>query len=823
MKSLIIMALAAISVTAFSADNFTITADGQPKAMIVIGEKPPETVTYAARELQTFIKKMSGAELPIAAKPDPKTPSILLGSVAREKIPEAEFKKVSRDGYIITVIKGDLCVAGIDDSGPQTDIDALLKQNTEDLTLWMFNRGTLYGTYRLLEELGMRWYMPGEFGERAPKLKSITFSGDIRENPHFITRTVGSWRLHKGYYKNLKKITVMPGERAEIGFEPAENRMWLIRMRGETFRIPLNHNPPRTGWIQRFATNHPDYFALLPDGKRALEHGGHLCYTHPEVLRETIADITAYGAGKLASERDIPVTGRGTTNLIYPYNRNWSYDIALDRYFSVLPNDGFRPCTCPSCLKMILPDVVLVNQRYSKLVWDFVAKVAEGVPDMNVACLAYGSYSIPYPGMKKLPPNVVVGFCAFSHPASLYYKDSFERYEKLMGEWAALTHGQMAFWQHYLAANRSADSVGMPEHTPEMYARSIRLMAKHGNHAFCEQMADSIMFELFNRYLLQKLFYNPNLDEKEIFRDFVTGFYGPDAGPIIGGIYADIGAKNIEKIKNNAGRIDYWTKFYTADVLKAYHSKAAEAAKKITGTPYEKAVYAFDKYYLGLMDHGLSNFNATMGEVLKTPNPDLTCRFESAPPALDGKLDEPAWKNAKAIPMYEVNTGKEGDLKTEVKSCYDENNIYFAVTAFDPEAKKLNRVPGEPGTVDGFEIFLDATHNHQSYYQSTFDLAGKLDERHYIDKIEPTRLDWKSNAKWQVAFNDDNYIVEISMPRKSFEAEGRDLSRETWGVLAGRTISRFEQSQGGRFHSTSATLRRGFHQPSLFNNLVFTK
>jgi hypothetical protein len=212
-----------------------------------------------------------------------------------------------------------------------------------------------------------------------------------------------------------------------------------------------------------------------------------------------------------------------------------------------------------------------------------------------------------------------------------------------------------------------------------------------------------------------------------------------------------------------------------------------------------------------------------MGEVLKTPNPDLTCRFESAPPALDGKLDEPAWKNAKAIPMYEVNTGKEGDLKTEVKSCYDENNIYFAVTAFDPEAKKLNRVPGEPGTVDGFEIFLDATHNHQSYYQSTFDLAGKLDERHYIDKIEPTRLDWKSNAKWQVAFNDDNYIVEISMPRKSFEAEGRDLSRETWGVLAGRTISRFEQSQGGRFHSTSATLRRGFHQPSLFNNLVFTK
>ncbi|MFA7160103.1 MAG: DUF4838 domain-containing protein, partial [Kiritimatiellia bacterium] len=482
-----------------------------------------------------------------------------------------------------------------------------------------------------------------------------------------------------------------------------------------------------------------------------------------------------------------------------------------------------RPCTCPNCQKTIVTNAVLVNQKHSKLVWDFVAKSAEGVPDMNVVCLAYGSFSIPYPGMKKLPPNVVVGFCAHSHPASLYYKNMFERYEKLLGEWAALTQGPMAYWQHYLAANRGADSAGMPEHTPEMYAKVLRLMAKHGNHVFCEQMATSIMFELFNRYMLLKMFYNPNLNEQEIFNDYIIKFYGPDAGPIIGEIYADIGRKNIEKIKAGAGRIDYWTKYYTADVLKSYHAKADAALKKAAGTPYEKPVSVFNKYYLGLMDAGLSNFNVTLGEALKTPNPDLTCRYESAPVVLDGKLDEPAWKNARAIPMYEVNTGKEGDLKTEVKSFYDDQNIYFAVAAFDPEAKKLSLVTGEPGTVDGFEIFMDSKHNHESYYQMTFDLSGRLDERHYIDKIEPARIDWKSNAKWQVTVNNDNYVVEIALPRKSFEAEGRDLSKETWGVLAGRTISRFEQSKEGRFHSTSVTLRRGFHQPNLFNNMIFCK
>ena len=822
MKLLLAAALTALAAAASSADNFVITSDGQPKAQIVTGEKPLETVAFAAKELQTFIRKMSGAELPIVPKADTKIPSILLGPAAREKIPAADFAKVKRDGYIITLIKGDLCIVGIDDSGPQTDIESLLKQNiTHDVTAWNFNRGTLYGVYRLLEELGMRWFLPGDFGERSPSIKSLSFSGDIRENPHFITRTVGYWSLGAGgYNKNAKKITIMPGERDEIGFTPVENRMWELRMRGETFRIPLNHNPPRTRWMERFYTNHPDYFALLPDGKREPHH---LCYTHPDVLKENIADIQAFGAGKTAVERGIPSNARNSTNLLYPFNRNWSYDIALGRYYSVLPNDGFRACTCPDCQKTFTPDVVLVNQRHSKMVWDFVAKSAAAVPDMNVVCLAYGSYSIPYPGMPKLPPNVVVGFCAYSHPASLYYKNMYERYEKLLGEWSALAQGPMAYWQHYLAANRSADSAGMPEHTPEMYAKVLRLMAKHGNHVFCEQMADSIMFELFNRYMLLKMFYNPDLNEKALFDDYIAKFYGPEAGPVIAEIYADIGEKNIRKIKDNAGRIDYWTKYYTADVLNGYREKGEAALKKASGTPYEKPVGVFNKYYLGLMEFGLSNFNATLGATLQVPNPDLVCRHENAPITLDGKLDETAWKQAKPVPMYEVNTGKEGDLKTEVKTCFDEENLYFAVTASDPEAKKLNLSPGEPGTVDGFEIFLDTKHNHESYYQMTFDLAGQLDERHYIDKIEPARLDWKSHAKWKLAVNDDNYVVEIAIPRKSLEAEGRDLSAETWGVLAGRTISRFSQADGGRFHSTSARLRRGFHQPNLFNNLIFNK
>ncbi len=246
MNALLVMALTALAADADVAEVFTLVADGQAKAQIVTGDDAPETVRFAAKELQTFVAKMSGAELPIAAQAAPGVPAIRLGPAARAVLPPEALKDIRRDGYLITVAKGDLCIVGIDDAGPQTDIEALLaKGETHSMPAWDFHRGTLYGVYRLLEALGMRWFMPGQFGERAPRCKTLTFSGEIRENPHFISRTVGYWSLWIGhnFTKDLKKLTVMPGERSAIGFTPAENRMWELRMRGRDVPDPFESLP----------------------------------------------------------------------------------------------------------------------------------------------------------------------------------------------------------------------------------------------------------------------------------------------------------------------------------------------------------------------------------------------------------------------------------------------------------------------------------------------------------------------------------------------------------------------------------------------------
>src|SRR6056297_2730210 len=65
-----------------AAESFLVE-DGCPRAEIVIAEKPPRTTRLAARELQTYVEKISGAKLGIVTEPSGKVPvSVFVGQSA---------------------------------------------------------------------------------------------------------------------------------------------------------------------------------------------------------------------------------------------------------------------------------------------------------------------------------------------------------------------------------------------------------------------------------------------------------------------------------------------------------------------------------------------------------------------------------------------------------------------------------------------------------------------------------------------------------------------------------------------------------------------
>ena len=74
MKRLLTAITAALASASIALGETFIVKDGQPLAEITVAEEPPRTTRLAARELQAYVGKISGAELEIGTAPSGEFP-----------------------------------------------------------------------------------------------------------------------------------------------------------------------------------------------------------------------------------------------------------------------------------------------------------------------------------------------------------------------------------------------------------------------------------------------------------------------------------------------------------------------------------------------------------------------------------------------------------------------------------------------------------------------------------------------------------------------------------------------------------------------------
>ncbi|HCE43252.1 MAG TPA: hypothetical protein DET40_06870 [Lentisphaeria bacterium] len=147
-----------------SPENLELVKKNLPHAMKKEAARVGDEEKLASEELIAFIKKISGADLPVKrlekGEALPSGKLILLGSeLAKGEGLEKELAVLSPDGFLI-----------------RTNGDRLILSGCRA-------RGTLYAVYELLETLGCRWVMPGAFGEIIPETKNIVVSVDKIGNP----------------------------------------------------------------------------------------------------------------------------------------------------------------------------------------------------------------------------------------------------------------------------------------------------------------------------------------------------------------------------------------------------------------------------------------------------------------------------------------------------------------------------------------------------------------------------------------------------------------------------------------------------------------
>ncbi len=819
--------------------RLTLAQGGKTEYVIVVDKAAPRPVTFAADELAGFLKRMTGAEFKIVHEVPGHGRAIVLGDCPATRRVGLDTKAIARDGYRIITRGNTVFVAGRDDdTGKSAILDILSEakpvRGNKDVviqklgpTAWDFHRGTLYGTYRLLEELGCRWYLPGRFGEVVPQNPTLVMQAfDLWDEPAFKLRTVGptvwDFKAMGSAIKQMKNVGMDLSEYRELGWSGKADRLFRLRNRTSSEWFAFNHRPTRAEFPERFAEDHPEYFALLASGKRDVTpkkgHWGHLCYTSDGMLRETLADIDAFFGGKTAMSRGMSEKALRR----YPDSKGWEPNAFYGRTMSLLPGDGLKACQCPQCKPLQRPKLPYVAHN-SNYIWPFVARVGaymeEKHPGTIAVCLAYSSYSEVPDNVDRLPDNVMVGLCPayLTRVYNLADPAKMNKLVDLANRWNAKSEMPLMIWGHQLFRWRRPQHTGVPMQLTHFWPTLFRNYAQFARIVFMQLDADSVMFEHMNRYVMLRLLYNPNTDVGELHDDYVQRFYG-NAAPVAGPMLEDIERRCTEIARKHYGRIDIYEKVFTEDVIKGYREQADRAVKLAAGTEAEGRVAMFSKHYIGLMEKGFARYDRDVRKLVASGKATRAMHKADGAIAIDGSVDEKAWKASEVSAVYNNVDTEKTEARNEVRYLWDEKNIYVAFTCWDPNARNLSRKEGE---ADWVEVFLDVEHDGETFYQILVDTEGRLRDWYFQGGGEPPDAGWESGTEVAARRYDDRWVMELRIPRKNLGDAGlKHPGERPWGVNLNRTMLNPPREKD-RYASFSPLMRGKFGQPDLFCRVYF--
>jgi hypothetical protein len=180
-------------------------------------------------------------------------------------------------------------------------------------------------------------------------------------------------------------------------------------------------------------------------------------------------------------------------------------------------------------------------------------------------------------------------------------------------------------------------------------------------------------------------------------------------------------------------------------------------------------------------------------------------RVSGAAPAIDGRLDEPAWAEAEVATDFIQTRPRPGSLssvRTEARILYDEHALYVGVRAFDPEpASILAPWPRRDDEITSDWIFveLDSRHDRRTAFSFGVNPRGvQVDGLFLADtQYDPT---WDAVWRGLAHIDDAGWTAEFRIPfsQLSYSAPGETdherLAAATWGVNVYRYTPRRGES-----------------------------
>ena len=365
-----------------------------------------------ARELKYHLDAMTGADFPLVGDAPPKGPAIAFGYTE---------PGVAEDGSVV-------------------------RRRGETLWLGGNGAGPSHALTYLLESVGCRYLWPGALGKVIPRRADVTLPEmDFAYDPPLVMRAIraptGLGERHGGMMKRLgfDPVAFAARQARANADHPGNRDFWRWHGVNDCRGTPGQlKGPGRIKWghyfkdyIARYMKDHPDWFALQPDGTRRQSEVERPCFclTNEGLIEETIRNLVADFAENPGAE-------------------------ALS---ACLPDGGHAsPCMCERCRRLDPPNAEARVYRMfapksgtfeyvhmtDRVFW-FMNRLADGVaarlPGKKLTTYAYSYYTNP-PVYVRPSTNLVILSVAGDYVNAYPRKDGLDSrtyaYENLAA-WAS--------------------------------------------------------------------------------------------------------------------------------------------------------------------------------------------------------------------------------------------------------------------------------------------------------------------------------------------------------------------------------------------------
>ncbi|MCD6200757.1 MAG: carbohydrate binding family 9 domain-containing protein [Bacteroidales bacterium] len=173
-------------------------------------------------------------------------------------------------------------------------------------------------------------------------------------------------------------------------------------------------------------------------------------------------------------------------------------------------------------------------------------------------------------------------------------------------------------------------------------------------------------------------------------------------------------------------------------------------------------------------------------------------KLTGKPPAIDGKLDDPAWLAGEwddAFIQLQPYQGRKPSQKTNFKILYDNNNIYIAIKAFDsaPDSIEKRLTPKDDMDMAGdmVGVMFDSYFDHRTAFVFMVSAGGVKTD--YVMSDDGQNEDATWDPIWYVKTHNvtDGWNAEIRIPLSQLRFSKSD--KQVWGLEAIRYIYRKQE------------------------------